>query len=189
MPFLVGSCQQINLPRLGERTKRSIIFRSRSVEFQPFPLGEPGRDHRSVPKHERPISSKTNALRADARSALVCGRSLLESAGCPQKVRRLLGRSAGSLKVCSCPVRAHPRQQGDLAGDLVGRYQSVRFGCFTQSYPVQPRNSPAEWSRLSNTSICQGFSFTCWTQISRRINCEDVPHFHRCGSTSPRGTI
>ena len=36
---------------------------------------------RMVPKHDRPIPRKTNALRAGARSASICGLSLLESAG------------------------------------------------------------------------------------------------------------
>ena len=44
---------------------------------------------RMVPKHDRPIPRKTNALRAGARSALICGLSLLESAGRPQRVRNL----------------------------------------------------------------------------------------------------
>ena len=44
---------------------------------------------RMVPKHDRPIPRKTNALRAGARSALICGRSLLESVGRPQRVRNL----------------------------------------------------------------------------------------------------
>ena len=75
--------------RVDDRVQKHLIDPSQQAGHRRQVGSRSSSTSRTVPKHDRPIPRKANALRVGARRSLVRGLSVLRSAGRPRRVRTL----------------------------------------------------------------------------------------------------